>query len=203
LDRSGQRVVHTRAGSNMSWGVATALLDARRSRGQLGLFEVDEAWLPAVARAIRPRAFLLGNLFRDQLDRYGELELLADRWAELAAERAGSSAFVLNADDPLVADLGRGLAGVTYFGVEDDSLALPELQHAADSKHCRRCGHPYAYEAIYMGHLGRYRCPNCGRERPAAQVVAERVVLRGMAGADVSVRTPAGATESRLPWPGL
>jgi UDP-N-acetylmuramyl tripeptide synthase len=92
---------------------------------------------------------------------------------------------------------------VTYFGVEDDSISLAELQHAADSKHCRNCGHAYEYQAIYMGHLGRYRCPNCGRERPAPQVAAERVVLRGMAGSDLGLRTPAGAVDVRLPLPGL
>src|SRR5439155_567648 len=107
------------------------------------------------------------------------------------------------ADDPLVADLGRDRRRVTYFGVEDDSLALPELQHAADSKHCRNCGHAYVYDAIYMGHLGRYRCPNCGRERPAPAVAAERVTLRGMAGSEVALRTPAGETTVRLPLPGL
>ena len=83
------------------------------------------------------------------------------------AERAGRARFVLNADDPLVADLGREREGVTYFGVEDDSQALPELQHAADSKHCRNCGAAYEYEAVYLGHLGRYRCPNCGRDDPS------------------------------------
>src|SRR5215212_4985087 len=203
LERAGRRVVHNRAGSNMHWGIATALLDAGRESGELGLFEVDEAWLPEVARQLDPRALVLCNLFRDQLDRYGELETIADRWAELVAERDGDSAFVLNADDPLVADLGRERRQVTYFGVEDDSLALPELQHAADSKHCRRCGHAYEYEAIYLGHLGRYRCPNCGRERPAASVAAERVVLHGMDGSDVELRTPAGRVALRLPLPGL
>jgi UDP-N-acetylmuramyl tripeptide synthase len=203
LERAGVRVVRNSAGSNMHWGVATALLDAGRSPGELGLFEVDEAWLPEVARALSPRAFLLGNLFRDQLDRYGELEILADRWAELASERAGQSAFLLNADDPLVADLGRGLPQVTYFGVEDDSMALAELQHAADSKHCRRCGHPYDYEAVYLGHMGRYRCPSCGRERPRPDVAAERVTLRGMSGSEVTLRTPAGPLDMSLPLPGL
>jgi len=110
---------------------------------------------------------------------------------------------VLNADDPLVADLGRDRPGVVYFGVADDSQALPELQHAADSKHCRNCGSPYDYEAVYLGHLGRYHCPNCGRTRPDPQVVAERIELDGMAGSRVSLRTPAGATEIRLPLPGL
>jgi UDP-N-acetylmuramyl tripeptide synthase len=146
---------------------------------------------------------VLCNLFRDQLDRYGELETLADRWAELVKERDGRSSFVLNADDPLVADLGRERANVTYFGVEDDSLALPELQHASDSKHCRRCGHPYEYEAVYLGHLGRYHCPNCGRRRPDAQVAATRVKLLGMKGAEIDLRTPAGEMSLRLPLPGL
>ena len=201
LERSGQAVVHNRAGSNMAWGVATALLDAGRRDGELGLFEVDEAWLPEVARELEPRAFLLANLFRDQLDRYGELELLADRWAEVAAEHPGT--LVLNADDPLIADLGREREGVVYFGVDDDSQALPELQHAADSKHCRRCGAPYTYEAVYLGHLGRYRCPNCGRERPQPHVSARRVRLNGMTGSEVELSTPAGDLELRLPLPGL
>jgi UDP-N-acetylmuramyl tripeptide synthase len=203
LERSGRPIVHNRAGSNMSWGVATALLDAGRERGQLGLFEVDEAWLPAVARDVKPRLLLLSNLFRDQLDRYGELELLADRWAQLVGELDGRARFVLNADDPLVADLGRERSGVTYFGVEDDSQALPGMQHAADSKHCRNCGHAYEYEAIYLGHLGRYRCPNCGRKRPEPQVAATDVRLEGMDGSRFTLRTPQGELALRIPLPGL
>ena len=203
LERDGRAVVRNRAGSNMHWGVATALIDAGRRPDELGLFEVDEAWLAEIAGQLDPQMLILANLFRDQLDRYGELELLADRWADLVAERGGPTQLVLNADDPLVADLGRDHGRVAYFGVEDDSLALPELQHAADSKHCRNCGHPYTYEAIYMGHLGRYRCPNCGRARPEADVVAERVVLRGMDGSDVDLRTPAGPAHVKLPLPGL
>jgi lipid II isoglutaminyl synthase (glutamine-hydrolysing) len=203
LEHAGEKVVHNRAGSNMHWGIATALLDAGAEKGELGLFEVDEAWLPQVARQLDPRALVLCNLFRDQLDRYGELETIADRWAELVAQRDGASAFVLNADDPLVADLGRNRSGVTYFGIEDDSLALPELQHAADSKHCRNCGHAYEYEAIYLGHLGHYHCPNCGRRRPDAQVVADRVLLNGMDGSEFDVRAPSGRTTIKLPLPGL
>ena len=203
LERSGRPIVHNRAGSNMSWGVATALLDAGRERGQLGLFEVDEAWLPAVAHDVDPRLLLLSNLFRDQLDRYGELELLADRWAQLVTELDGRARFVLNADDPLVGDLGRERSGVTYFGVEDDSQALPGMQHAADSKHCRNCGHAYEYEAIYLGHLGRYRCPNCGRTRPEPQVAATQVELEGMRGSRFTLRTPEGELPVRLPLPGL
>ena len=109
---------------------------------------------------------------------------------------------MLNADDPLVADLGRDREAL-YFGVDDDSLALAELQHAADSKHCRRCGHPYAYEAIYLAHLGRYACPNCGARRPEPAVVARDVELRGIRSAAFTLVTPAGSARVELPLPGL
>jgi len=204
MAHAGVALVHNRAGSNMNWGVATALLDAGHSPAELGLFEVDEAWLAAVARDLEPDVFVLSNLFRDQLDRYGELELLADRWAEVVAERAGRSKFLLNADDPLVADLGRGQAQVTYFGVEDASIASPELQHAADSKRCRNCGAAYAYESAYLAHLGHYRCQSCGRERPRPAVAAERVALHGMTGAEIDLRLREGRLDRlRLPLPGL
>ncbi len=203
LGAGGRPVVHNRAGSNMHWGVATALLDAGRRPDEIGLFEVDEAWLPTVARALKPRVYLLANLFRDQLDRYGELELVADHWAEVVADRTQGATLVLNADDPLIADLGREREDVVYFGVADDSQALPGLQHASDSKHCRRCGHAYIYEVAYLGHLGRYHCPGCGRERPRPHVYAERVELRGMSGSHVDIVAPAGRLSLDLPLPGL
>ena len=203
LDQARIPLVHNRAGSNMHWGVATALLDAGRNDDQLGLFEVDEAWLPAVADSVKPQLVVLSNLFRDQLDRYGELELLAERWAETVAAHAAHTRFALNADDPLVADLGRTTDNSVYFGLADDAQALPELQHAADSKHCRNCGHAYVYEAVYLGHLGRYHCPNCGRRRPDPEVVARKVELHGMTGSTIELESPAGATSITLQLPGL
>jgi UDP-N-acetylmuramyl tripeptide synthase len=115
----------------------------------------------------------------------------------------GKAGLVLNADDPLIADLGRDAQNVTYFGVEDPSMAMPELQHASDSKHCRRCGAAYAYDAIYLGHLGRYRCPNCGRERPSPTITAERIRLEGTRRAAFTLRTPSATAEVELPLPGL
>jgi lipid II isoglutaminyl synthase (glutamine-hydrolysing) len=205
LAAEGRAPVHNRAGSNMTWGVATALLE---QRGGEGLFEVDEAWLPRVSEQLRPTLIVLGNLFRDQLDRYGEMEALADEWAVTVAAREGESEFALNADDPLIADLGRDRderprAGVTYFGIEDPSQALPQLQHAFDAKHCRRCGHPYEYERAFVGHLGHYHCPHCGAERPRPDVAATKIELRGMEGSSATVRTPAGEIRLELPLPGL
>ncbi|HET9197494.1 MAG TPA: Mur ligase family protein [Solirubrobacterales bacterium] len=205
LAADGRRPVHNRAGSNMTWGVATALLE---QDGSEGLFEVDEAWLPRVTEQLEPSLIVLGNLFRDQLDRYGEMEALADEWAKTVASRTGRTRFALNADDPLIADLGRDPAGerregVVYFGIDDPSQALPELQHAFDAKHCRRCGHPYAYERAFVGHLGHYSCPNCGAERPAPEVAATEIELRGMDGSRSRVRTPSGEIDLELPLPGL
>jgi UDP-N-acetylmuramyl tripeptide synthase len=207
LQRTGASLVHNRAGANMAGGVASALAAAardggRRVDGDLGLFEVDEFWLGAVAEELEPRAMLLGNLFRDQLDRYGELETIADRWADVVAARGSTTTLVLNADDPLVADLGRHAEPV-YFGVDDDSLALPELQHASDSKHCRRCGHAYVYAAAYLAHLGHYRCPHCGAERPQPTVWATAVELRGIRTAAFTLHTADGERRIELPLPGL
>jgi UDP-N-acetylmuramyl tripeptide synthase len=205
LRADGRDPVHNRAGSNMHWGVATALLE---QSGDEGLFELDEAWLPRVAPQLRPRLLVLGNLFRDQLDRYGELERLADEWAELVARLEGSCEFALNADDPLIADLGRDKElrrrpGVTYFGIEDERQALPELQHAHDAKHCRRCGAPYVYDRAFVGHLGHYSCPNCDADRPTPDVAATRIELHGISGSRVHITTPEGDLDLDLPLPGL
>jgi UDP-N-acetylmuramyl tripeptide synthase len=201
----GRAPVHNRAGSNMTWGVATALLE---QDGDEGLFEVDEAWLARVAEQLDPSLIVLGNLFRDQLDRYGELETLAEGWAATVAARTGRTRFVLNADDPTIADLGRDETGapregVVYFGIEDASQALPELQHAFDATHCRRCGHAYVYERAFVGHLGHYSCPSCGARRPAPAVAATAIELRGMAGSRLTLRTPSGELRFDLPLPGL
>ncbi len=207
LERSEIPLVHNRAGANMAGGIASTLLAAARPRGkidgELGLFEVDEFWLDRVSDELRPRAILLANLFRDQLDRYGELETIADRWAQVVAGLPGSARLVLNADDPLIADLGRDFPGVSYFGVEDPAMALPEMQHASDSKHCRRCGAAYAYDAIYLGHLGVYHCPDCGQRRPDPEVAAEQITLAGTRAAAFTLRTPEGSARVQLPLPGL
>ncbi|HEX8103009.1 MAG TPA: Mur ligase family protein [Solirubrobacteraceae bacterium] len=225
LERDGHRLVHNRAGANMAGGVASALAAATRRGGRLagdlGLFEVDEFWLGPVVEELRPRALLLGNLFRDQLDRYGELDTIADRWATVVARRRPGTRLVLNADDPLVADLARagapadtpapptatGLDGdpavPLHYGVEDDAMAQAELQHASDSKHCRRCGHAYVYDVAYLGHLGRYHCPSCGARRPQPAVAARAIELRGIRAAAFTLATPAGDARVELPLPGL
>src|SRR5207253_1595615 len=184
------RLAHNASGANLVSGVASTLLAARDA--ELGLFEVDEGALPEVALRVRPRALCLGNLFRDQLDRYGELELVAERWRAAVGRLGPETALVVNGDDPQVGDLARDRPGALVFGVDDPRHAQPSLQHAADSKYCLRCGTPYEFAAAYVGHLGDYRCPACGHARPPLDVVAREIELDGLDGASFELVTADG-----------
>jgi UDP-N-acetylmuramyl tripeptide synthase len=199
--RGRVRLAHNGSGANLVSGVASALLDA--DGAELGLFEVDEAALPEVLARVRPRAVCLANLFRDQLDRYGELEHVAARWRESVVRLAPGSGLIVNADDPLLGELARDRAGVVTFGVNDSSVSRPSLQHAADSKYCVRCGTPYVYAAAYVGHLGDYRCPACGHARPELQVIASAIELHGLQSVAFELGLPEGSRRVELSVPGL
>jgi lipid II isoglutaminyl synthase (glutamine-hydrolysing) len=198
---SEYRLAWNQSGANLLSGIASALVSARRA--ELGLFEVDEAALPEAAARTRPRAVVLSNLFRDQLDRHGELELLAERWRLAVAALAADTTLVVNADDSVVGSLGDERPGVLRFGLDDPRHARPALQHAADSKYCIRCGTPYEYRAAYVGHLGDYHCPACGHARPALDVAARAVELRGLVSSRFRLDTPAGPANVELALPGL
>ena len=195
------RLAHNASGANLVSGVTSTLLATRGA--ELGLFEVDEAALPEIARRAQPRVVCLGNLFRDQLDRYGELEHLAERWRETVRELPAEAILVVNGDDPQVGDLARERSGSLVFGLDDPRHSATELQHAADSKWCLRCGRPYEYSAAYVGHLGDYRCPSCGHGRPELDVIARDIELRGLDGVDFTLVAPQGQQPVRLAVPGL
>jgi UDP-N-acetylmuramyl tripeptide synthase len=152
---------------------------------------------------VRPRALSLGNLFRDQLDRYGELELVAERWLVTVQQLPEGAALAVNGDDPQLGRLAAVRPGTLVFGVDDPSVARPSLQHAADSKYCVSCGTPYVYAAAYVGHLGDYRCPACGNARPPLDVVAREIELGGLEYTRFTLGTPEGTGRVRLRLPGL
>jgi UDP-N-acetylmuramyl tripeptide synthase len=180
-------------------------MDARPRRGDPrgALFEVDEAALGDVARELGPRVVVLMNLFRDQLDRYGELETLAGRWEDMVRTLPAGARTVLNADDPAVAVLAGPDAGPILFGVDDPTVCLDALPHAADSTRCRRCSAPLDYDRVTLAHLGHWSCGACGARRPQPSVRATRVELRGVRGITVTVATPEGDVRADLPLPGL
>jgi UDP-N-acetylmuramyl tripeptide synthase len=207
--RQGEiRALHNRAGANLVTGLVSAIV-AQSSLGgwpdaDVGLFEVDEATVPAALQEVRPRTILLTNIFRDQLDRYGEVHFVAELWAKAIRRLPPDTALVLNADDPLVATLGRqGPDAPLYFGVGDASVGTAEVPHASDARICPDCGTAFDYDVCYYGHLGRYRCPGCGLTRPAPGVEATSVTLRGDRGSDVVIRTPLGELRATLSLPGL
>jgi lipid II isoglutaminyl synthase (glutamine-hydrolysing) len=194
-------LAHNTSGANLVSGVASTLLEARGA--DLALLEVDENALPEVAGRVRPGALCLGNLFRDQLDRYGELEAIATRWRAAVAALPEQTTVVANADDPQVAELARGRPHSLAFGIDDPAQSLPSLPHAADSKWCLVCGTAYEYAAVYVGHLGDYRCPHCGHARPPLDVAARELELDGLDSVSFELTAPAGRRRVRLPVPGL
>ena len=195
------RLCRNAGGANLLSGITSTLLQ-RPPDAQLGLLEVDEAALPEVVRRAPPRALLLANLFRDQLDRYGELELVAGRWRSMADALPPSTRLVLGADDPKIADLAGADDAVT-FGVDDPRVALPALGHAADSAFCVRCGHAYEYRAVYLGHLGEYSCPRCGHHRPPLTYAARDIELSGIEPTRFRLDAPDGSHDATLSLPGL
>ena len=196
-----RRLAWNHSGANLASGVASTLIAARDA--ELGLLEVDEFALPEIMRRTRPRVVCLGNLFRDQLDRYGELEHIAERWRVAVSALPEDTALIANADDPLVAALADGRGQVLRFGIDDPSLARAGLQHASDSKYCIRCGAPYVFDAAYVGHLGAYRCESCGHARPELDVAARAISPDGLDGVSFTLDTPAGSAGVRLSVPGL
>ena len=191
-----------------AWPRALALASRRGGRalaGDLGLFEVDEFWLGPVVEELEPRALLLGNLFRDQLDRYGELETIADRWAAVVGARRGRARAGPErrrpargrprACGPTAAGArrrrGHSSAWTTTASPTPSSSTPPTPSTAAAA------GIPYVYDAAYLAHLGHYHCPNCGARRPEPTVVARDVELRGIRSAAFTLHTPAGTGARR------
>lgn len=209
IEANGLSLVTNSAGSNLERGVAAALLTAT-SDADTGLFEVDEAALGAVAHATRPSVIVLMNLFRDQLDRYGELETLVAKWEDLLEELDASPApptLVLNADDPTIASLGFGRDGgprsnVVWFGVDDTAHDVGELAHAADATTCRSCGEPIVHDVVLVGHLGHWHCSACDRRRPTPAIAARTVTLAAT-GQQITLTTPDGDVTVESALPGL
>jgi len=191
---AGYHLVTNTEGSNLERGIATALLKSDRD-ADLGVFEVDEAALTAVATATGPRVIVLMNLFRDQLDRYGELESILERWRVLLDDlesRHERPLLVLNADDPNIAAIGAGRDDVVWFGVDDLDHAIGRRDHAVDATTCRRCGSALEHTAVLVGHLGHWNCPNCEATRPTPTIAVTKAQI-GPDGQQVTVRYPAAA----------
>ena len=167
LESQGWRVAHNATGANLINGLITALLANTNLIGQLkadcAILEVDENVLPLVLGDCQPQCIVGLNLFRDQLDRYGEVDTISQRWFSAIAPLPKDTAVILNADDPTLSYLGQQLPQrVLFFGLSEPSLYLDEIPHAVDSIYCPSCGHPLDYQGVYLSHLGDFQCSRCG-----------------------------------------
>ena len=167
LERQGWRVANNAAGANLVNGLMTALLQSTNLFGKLeadyAILEVDENILPLVLPQIQPQYILCLNLFRDQLDRYGEVDTISQRWQTAIAQLPFETAIILNGDDPTLAYLGQQLPQrVLLFGLSEPEAYLDEIPHAVDSIYCPRCGHSLEYKGVYLSHQGDFHCPSCG-----------------------------------------
>jgi UDP-N-acetylmuramyl tripeptide synthase len=187
LTRAGRRIVHNAEGANLFSGIATAF--ARCPDASFGLLEVDEAIAPLAVRRLRPpTAIVLTNLFRDQLDRYGEVDRLASGWKEMLAGLPGVTV-IANADDPLVASVALQSGRTTvFFGV--DGLAGGAEREVSDVAVCPVCATMLRYSARWLSQLGDYACPSCGFARPPRDLWAEGDRL--VTAADGTVHVPLG-----------
>lgn len=173
LRAAGRRVARNAAGSNMTQGISALALDTvdilGRTTADVVVAEVDEGALLAIVDELRPRVMVVTNVVRDQLDRFGELYATAGALERAAERQPADGTLVLCADDPLVAQLAPAHPDRRFVG-----LALAEshdrITSAADSIRCPVCRAPLAYRAVYLGHLGDWRCTACGLERPPLDV---------------------------------
>jgi lipid II isoglutaminyl synthase (glutamine-hydrolysing) len=217
LRAAGVRVWRNREGANLARGISAALVIRARPDGRLrwngnaaAVFEVDEAAFTQIVAEVRPRVIMVTNLFRDQLDRYGEVDTVLERWRGALARLPVSTALVLNADDPAVASLALGLPAemsVYYFGVEDapqpsDAAAAPPVE-VVDTRTCPRCGATLEFAPRFYSHIGHWRCPACGLARPRPQVAARDVAPEGAEAVRFTLAAPDATAGVRIGLPGL
>ena len=217
LSDAGLRVWRNREGSNLMRGIAGALVirarpggNLRRAGQAISIFEVDEAVVPHMVEAVPLRVAVFTNLFRDQLDRYGEVDSVSTRWQKAVSALPASTTMILNADDPAVALLAESRQdNVVYFGIDDATLDLaaqgisPERHQTIDTRACAKCGAELVYSLRFYSHLGHYACPNCGSERPQPHVRATSVTMNAFDQLRITVETPTRQGEIVIPLPGF
>lgn len=187
LKHKGYRIAHNSTGANLENGLATALIENTGLLGSLdvdyAILEVDENIFPKVLKPLEPRIILCLNLFRDQLDRYGEVDTISKRWTKVISTLPADTVVISNADDPTLSYLGQQLnQKVLFFGLNEPEHYLEAIPHAVDSIYCPRCGHSLDYQGIYLSHLGDFTCPSCGfsKSRPSLESGKWSQILVGL-----------------------
>lgn len=171
LEQSGKKVIQNNSGANLLNGIASTLILNTSPFGKINadiaLFEIDENVFSLVSKEIKPDFIIMLNLFRDQLDRYGEVTSIATKWKTALTSLPDSTTLILNADDPLIASLGdESSKKIQYFGLDGSKNLQENHEHAVDSIYCPRCGNKLTYDKIFYSHLGEWECKKCNLRRP-------------------------------------
>ncbi len=163
--------VRNASGANLDNGLVGALI--ANPKVKYHVFEVDEATLPNALKDLTPEIIVLTNLFRDQLDRYGEVDAIAEKWLVALGALDKNTTVIVNSDDPHLTFIGTQLkTKVKYFGLEDPTLFLPKMQHATDTIYCPNCGARLTFAGVYFSHLGKWACGNCALAPQAEDMTA-------------------------------
>jgi lipid II isoglutaminyl synthase (glutamine-hydrolysing) len=207
LRAEGMTVAQNSAGANLLQGLTSLAVGTANLRGRMPdgvmVAEVDEGALRLAAPEVAPRVLVVTNVFRDQLDRFGEIYAVAGVIDKVAQTLDPQAVLVVNADDPMVADLAPERTGrrLTYgLAIDRD---LDSLTSAADSIRCPRCRHDLRYRHLYLSHLGDYECVACGFSRPALDVAVTAIEVDGLATTTCTLQTPQGQLELRIPQAGV
>ncbi len=170
LTSQGKRVVHNASGANLINGIVSSYILAAdwagRIHGDWGVFEVDENSLPMALTFMKPKIIVALNLFRDQLDRYGEVDVIVEKWTKAMKHLSEETTLVLNSDDPQISYMAKRAPGnVVFFGLNDKTKYISHREHATDSAFCPNCGNRLIYDGIYYSHIGVWRCTKCAFDR--------------------------------------
>lgn len=187
LESAGNVVVHNNTGANLLNGIASSLIKNATWSGEIssdyGVFEVDENSLPLLTDQLQKYqgtiTVVLLNLFRDQLDRYGEVDVIAEKWQKALSQLPAKLSIIANGDDPLIVYLTQKYPTI-YFGIEERKFFQKNIEHATDSIYCPNCGAKLHYGGSFFSHLGMWKCGKCDFKRPKITHVAIKAALPGL-----------------------
>lgn len=180
LENNRKTVIRNISGANLLNGIASTLLLNAHLFGKIfadyTILEVDENILPLLLKQLTPSCIILLNLFRDQLDRYGEVNTIAAKWKDSIKNLSSTTTLILNADDPLLVTLSQNThAKSLFFGLDKATITLQKTTHASDSIYCTNCGAKLMYKKIFYSHLGIWECPKCKEKRPVPSLTSSQL----------------------------
>jgi UDP-N-acetylmuramyl tripeptide synthase len=205
LQRAGRTTLSNQSGANLEQALASTLLAGadvrghRDDRGATAVLEVDEAALSNVALATPVTMLVMTNLFRDQLDRFGETDEIVRHWRDVLGGLPPDAPIVVCADDPRLADLASARPGrLRDYGLSGPPPAGPELSLTPDVSTCPRCDGHLDYSWRGIGHLGSFACRTCDFRRRDPQLAVRIVSSHGIDGQTLAFREPESRDEVQV-----